>query len=432
MSAKRGSGVWTKSVRAPPPGLTETQEEALDRVRLTLGQAPIICILGSTSFSDPDSFPLVQAMARAISGVVGKQATFLTGGMDGVQKAFAESCCKFVKVFNLLPVPDEAKGSDFEVGYDIFAGRALEERKAIFAQLGDIYICVEGGPGVSSEVRKAHSQGKAIVPLMRSGGASAGMFDFPPEALEQPTYATKEQWSLLSDRKVPTKDTATAVAEIILTLLEVKKVERAAQIEAEKACFMDLQGAPAPIGTERMLLSDSKQMSRAFEFLDVNTQYVLDRPQARKWLRMMGWTLSDVRLDAMLSGETPTRAADPDAVWQKLFTKKMLMEICANNTERGNGELDEVRDGLSRLSNGKQAQKQYLLDLIVESEGKDSSGGALTEDEVQHIFRLVGFGGEAPVDVDLLAERLMQGIVDPPQGHEIIAKSPWNGGGIPR
>lgn len=55
-------------------------------------------------------------------------------------------------------------------------------RQEAFGLLGDVYITVEGGPGVAGEARAAVARGARVVPFVRTGGASGGMFDFPAEA----------------------------------------------------------------------------------------------------------------------------------------------------------------------------------------------------------------------------------------------------------
>jgi len=190
-----------------------TPAEAARQLRSQLGQdSCIICILGGTEFRGADSEALVQAMAPKLEAALGSQAKFVTGGMAGVQETFAQHCGDGSRVWNLLPV---GQSSGFGRGTDINAGADLEERMAIFGLVGDIYITVEGGPGVSKEASAAHARGAAVVPLRRTGGASDGMFGFPQRALLKPAFATEEQWSLLANKDVLVNESAAALAAIV-------------------------------------------------------------------------------------------------------------------------------------------------------------------------------------------------------------------------
>jgi len=132
--------------------------------------------------------------------------------MAGVQETFAKHCGDGTRVWNLLPV---GQSSGYGYGTDLNAGADLAERKSIFGMIGDIYITVEGGPGVSQEARTAHARGAAVVPMMRTGGASNGMFDFPKGALQKPLFSTKEQWGLLKNEDATVDDSAAALVAIV-------------------------------------------------------------------------------------------------------------------------------------------------------------------------------------------------------------------------
>lgn len=193
-----------------------TPAEEAAKVRKTMGKGLCVCILGSTKFSGSDSEDLVKALGGELAkSVDASQAFFVTGGMEGVQECFAKSCGDGSNVWNLLPVGESSK---YGVGTDVHAGANLEERKAIFGQLGDVYITIEGGPGVSQEAKAAHDRGATILPLIRSGGASSGMFEFPKAALERPDCATEEQWSLLQNKEAQVEKSAQAVVAVVQKL----------------------------------------------------------------------------------------------------------------------------------------------------------------------------------------------------------------------
>merc|ERR1719235_1321695 len=95
---------------------------------------------------------------------------------------------------HMLPA---GQASNISVGQDFAQFKDLPERIAVFGQIGDIYITVEGGPGVSKEANAAFARGAIVLPMMCTGGASGGMFGFPEGAMQPPEFATPEQWELL-------------------------------------------------------------------------------------------------------------------------------------------------------------------------------------------------------------------------------------------
>mmetsp|Transcript_57180 Transcript_57180/g.145182 ORF Transcript_57180/g.145182 Transcript_57180/m.145182 type:complete len:469 (+) Transcript_57180:118-1524(+) len=431
----RRESLWRQTFKVQPPAQKETQQEAVERLKGTLAEvpgsiaAPVICILGGTTFNDAETRQLVESLADEVTKQIGKQAVFVTTGKEGVQRTFAEHCGRFVRIFNLLPVSEMEKGSGVGCGVDLFGGKQIEDCKAIFAELGDIYISVEGGPGVAGEARAAHARGAPIVPLPRSGGASAGMYDFPDAALQKPDFASEEQWALVGDDTASPEESARAAAGIVFTLLESIQVERAARISAEKSALQGRQGAPPPAGIETMDMSSERYLARAFEMMDPDKKFVLDRPRARKFLRILGWMVPDEVLEQMLNGATLLTPADPEKRFQNLFTKRQLFDICENNKKRPNGDLEVFREGLKSLADDNGVvKKQRLIDLILAEDGRDCF--ALKSEEVEQIFRILGFHGDGSVDVDRLAVGLMTGVAHPPSGHEILEARPWNGPGI--
>eukprot|EP00450_Noctiluca_scintillans_P026796 CAMPEP_0194537528 /NCGR_PEP_ID=MMETSP0253-20130528/76823_1 /TAXON_ID=2966 /ORGANISM="Noctiluca scintillans" /LENGTH=633 /DNA_ID=CAMNT_0039383559 /DNA_START=1 /DNA_END=1902 /DNA_ORIENTATION=+ len=182
-------------------------------LRATLDAQLLVCVLGSVTFSHAHSSALVVALAQTLERTLPPTTKFVTGGMDGVQKTFATNCTDGSRVLNLLP---EGQSSGYGVGLDVHAGADLNERKVVFAQLGDVYVTVEGGPGVAQEARDASARGAIVVPMMRTGGASSGMFGFPAEALAVHPEASAQRWKLLQDTGASVTATAEAAAEIIL------------------------------------------------------------------------------------------------------------------------------------------------------------------------------------------------------------------------
>mmetsp|Transcript_40384 Transcript_40384/g.93686 ORF Transcript_40384/g.93686 Transcript_40384/m.93686 type:complete len:280 (+) Transcript_40384:36-875(+) len=178
-----------------------------------------VCILGGTAFLNNESEALVKAIASEVHERFNEEGVlFLTCGQQGIQETFAQNCGDGGMIRNLLVA---GSCSHFRAGQDIIAGRDAEAVKSFFAEVGDVYLTVEGGPGVAQEARRVLARGATVLPLKRTGGASAGKFDFPEKALSRPAYATEEQWQQLS-RNTPPKDAAATVADLLANLLEAR------------------------------------------------------------------------------------------------------------------------------------------------------------------------------------------------------------------
>eukprot|EP00927_Polykrikos_kofoidii_P068072 TRINITY_DN63465_c0_g1_i1.p1 TRINITY_DN63465_c0_g1~~TRINITY_DN63465_c0_g1_i1.p1 ORF type:complete len:495 (-),score=106.94 TRINITY_DN63465_c0_g1_i1:82-1566(-) len=195
---------------------------------------PRVCILGGTAFQNPNSEALVKAMGKAFVAHLAGSVVVVTGGMPGVQKTFATSLgANFPGLVHLLPA---GQSSGFGVGKDMVGGTNLEERIAIFGQLGHIYISVEGGPGVAKEAAAAFKRNAVVLPMISTGGASSGLFGFPEDALKMPAFATMEQWSCLRET-VPPEKAADAVVELIRCYLpagQAKKTPEPLAIDSPK------------------------------------------------------------------------------------------------------------------------------------------------------------------------------------------------------
>lgn len=170
-----------------------------------------VCVLGGTKIQEEPTGALIRAIAAALPAALGEGALYITGGMAGVQQLFAVHFGEAGRLRHLLP---EGEASGFGAGEDVGAGKDLDERKAIFGELGDLYLTSEGGARVATEARAASARGAAVLPLIRTGGASGGMFDFPKAALQRPQFATEEQWALLGQKDGEVEACAEAVVEL--------------------------------------------------------------------------------------------------------------------------------------------------------------------------------------------------------------------------
>lgn len=183
-----------------------------------------ICVLGSTKFSDPQSEALVESLAQQLDrALLGTNIVFITGGLSGVQETFTNHCGDGSRLFHLVPMK---RNSLFRLGQDVQAGADMDQRRQVFGAVGDVYLSVEGGPGVAQEARAARERGAYILPLMRSGGASSGMFDFPADC--RPDFVSEQRWELLADKSLAVEESAKAATDIIVDM-----VQRVCEAEAE-------------------------------------------------------------------------------------------------------------------------------------------------------------------------------------------------------
>lgn len=182
-----------------------------------------VCILGSTSFQEPSSEELVKQISTLITAKSSfrQPVVFITGGMAGVQKVFAENSCDGSTVCNLVP---EGSRSCFLKGLDVSAGSDQQEKRKILGLVGTVYITIEGGPGVAEEAKAAADHSALVLPIQRSGGASSGMFSFPQSALSKPWCATEDEWRLLADRNTPIEKTASACLSIIQKFMSQRSI----------------------------------------------------------------------------------------------------------------------------------------------------------------------------------------------------------------
>lgn len=141
--------------------------------------------------------------------------------MAGVQKVFAENSCDGSIVCNLVP---EGCQSSFSKGLDVTAGHDQQEKRKILGLVGTVYITIEGGPGVAEEAKAAFDNSALVLPIQRSGGASSGMFSYPPSALSKPWCATEDEWRLLADKKASIENTALACLSITQKFMSQRSI----------------------------------------------------------------------------------------------------------------------------------------------------------------------------------------------------------------
>ena len=178
---------------------------------------PRIAIIGSVDFYHFDSPSLCDEIGKELAKRL-PNACLLTGANAIVQERLSHAFFRETRakgeVFHLAPA-----GSSCEWGFGtcIEAGETMEQRRYILSTLADC-VSIEGGPGTVDEMNKAQSEGKIVVPLARTGGASGGLFEAP--SLPCPWFVDTSVWNMLGDEGASIQDSAIAVVDVVEAVLK--------------------------------------------------------------------------------------------------------------------------------------------------------------------------------------------------------------------
>jgi len=190
-----------------------TQEEVMEavkRLKTDVRRRTCVCILGGKV--DANSETLVAALAHRLGKKHDDNVAFVTNGLQGVQTVFAQNLGS-ARLWQLAHTSSPSDSPKF--GEVLVAGDTFEQQKTIFASLGDVYVTVAGGQGVAYEAGIAYARGALIVPLVRTGGASAGESNFPKETFVRPSWASTDDWEMLRNTSADVELYADAVARIV-------------------------------------------------------------------------------------------------------------------------------------------------------------------------------------------------------------------------
>eukprot|EP00930_Biecheleria_cincta_P062157 TRINITY_DN4765_c0_g1_i6.p1 TRINITY_DN4765_c0_g1~~TRINITY_DN4765_c0_g1_i6.p1 ORF type:complete len:1330 (+),score=261.30 TRINITY_DN4765_c0_g1_i6:119-4108(+) len=200
----------------------EKQQRQMMVVEEKLPHGVRICILGSTRFFHPENEQLTQAIAQQLIDApdgLAERVIVLTEGMGGAQDTFAHGLGEYFTEGRLFNLVHAGKESGYAVGEDIEAGDDLLEQVQLFAKVGHVYLCIEGGPGIAKQASIAQANGAIVLPVAQSGGASSGLFDFPASALKGPEWMDADQWKSLQIAQTP-GETANAVLAVIASCVQ--------------------------------------------------------------------------------------------------------------------------------------------------------------------------------------------------------------------
>jgi len=207
----------------PPPLSDEAAEASAVEIRKLMGadaSTRVVCVLGSASFSCPDTAEMIAGVAEALSAKVAPGAAlFVTGGMPGAQQAFSRAFGDARRLWHVVPGGGFPCASPAEGAVVEAAGTCQQHKQQVLGRVGDVYLTFEGGPGVAKEARLAVANTAIVVPVRRTGGASSGMFDFPAAAFERPDCVDDETWALLESAEAPLQASIDAIVQVVVRLV---------------------------------------------------------------------------------------------------------------------------------------------------------------------------------------------------------------------
>ena len=172
---------------------TAHYDRELRRLEPLFPSGPRIVVIGSTDFYHADSERTCRAIGQLLAAI--PHLTLITGGVEGIGEAvgrsFFEARCRTScapQVVHILPYGEDV----WDYGDTCFAGSDMSERREILGRVSRLYLVIEGGPGTHHEVQVASSMNATLIPVGRSGGAAAQVYQQMPRpiGIEEPIWAT--------------------------------------------------------------------------------------------------------------------------------------------------------------------------------------------------------------------------------------------------
>mmetsp|Transcript_88757 Transcript_88757/g.249997 ORF Transcript_88757/g.249997 Transcript_88757/m.249997 type:complete len:253 (-) Transcript_88757:17-775(-) len=185
---------------------------------------------------------------------------------------------------------------------------------------------------------------------------------------------------------------------------------------------------PTPTGIQGVMSMNSPAELRVvFDMLDERKRGLLDRIQARYWLRCAGWCVSQEKLDEMLNNSEVGRYAqriidtgfyskgqvtDPDNPEMARWTFQDLCDILRSSSTRTNLGLDDLVSALSTLSNSKRmVPVRQLIRQLDEYHG-------ISESDLKQVCEMSGFLTDVQhFDIRILSRALLDRVVSDTYPH---------------
>ncbi|KAH3756731.1 hypothetical protein Pelo_11500 [Pelomyxa schiedti] len=193
-------------------------------------------VLGDTSDMKPE---ITRGIAEHVATAFSADDSFVlvTGGTPGVPANFAHVFVSALsarspvpgnRVWHILPRQSKGMGTgdNTPIETTLFYGDDMADRRAILAALCDVYISIGGGPGCVDEITRALGNGKAVLPIVRSGGASGDCgnhksFSWGVPTVPRPEPVSASDWAILID-PASTKEQTEAATLAALTALKTR------------------------------------------------------------------------------------------------------------------------------------------------------------------------------------------------------------------
>jgi hypothetical protein len=171
-----------------------------------------VVVIGSSSFWQPESESLCGLLGRQLARL--PQIVLITGGVAGVGEAvgrsfWAERHARGYRpdIYHVLP----SGSAKWDYGTTLFAGADMLARREVLGRLAPVYVVIEGGPGTAHEARVARARSALLIPISRSGGHAAELYDDLPV----PKPAAAALWRTLGDASRPLHEVALATASFV-------------------------------------------------------------------------------------------------------------------------------------------------------------------------------------------------------------------------
>lgn len=166
----------------------------------------------------------------------------------------------------------------------------------------------------------------------------------------------------------------------------------------------------------------------AFEMLDERREGMLDKYQAKSWLRCMGWCVPDEELEQMLKAQPASGAAGATSLQRSALVAGMatqertrwglkhLNDINEANQDRKNSSVEKLMTAMRRLSNNRaKISRDRLLQYTTMHD--DS---LLSEEDFDQVMGAIGLQSAKQLDVDMLSRKILDRICDPPNVAEMV------------
>ncbi len=186
-------------------------ENEIIHINSEIGDIKRIGILGSSHIHGENTLEICTEIGRKLAEI--GDIALLTGGMPGTAPAISrsfryqkEKTGDTAKIYHILPHGFNHK----DYGKTLNAGQDMLERREVLANLSDVYIVVEGGPGTQNEAEIAMKRQANLIPLAITGGYAKNLYE---------KLIKEKQISELNDSTKTPFDYSNFVIELVLKYL---------------------------------------------------------------------------------------------------------------------------------------------------------------------------------------------------------------------